>query len=308
MEQAKQTRSIYWHIPTRGNSIEARTEARVVLNTGQGYVEAGERLSTQSNQDRVRRLDPDGGAENTRVPLEPRAPAPSLLGNQASSAQSLTQGETFGQVVTIETIQHPGPVQEQRTQVTQQESREQQPDFPIDPQLLQMDETFTAQPTSDALQGNIEDQNEDAWLDNIFNNENYHEWVPDVMQTDPSPLTSVPTGPQTGPRQIHRSCQCAAHEHLYNDWPRRDAELRIAKCMTICMYCGVDYGRPPTLRQHLKSARHAQDNISVVVETQGRGSAATPSWTHKPRVEGAQDGQITRRRISTHRANRLSRQ
>ena len=77
VEQAKQTRSIYWHVPIRVNSIEARTDARVVLNTSQGYVEASERRSTQSNQDEVSRLDPEESAENTRVPpdLEEGDPA-----------------------------------------------------------------------------------------------------------------------------------------------------------------------------------------------------------------------------------------
>lgn len=104
VEQAKRIRSIYWHVPTRVNSIEARTEARVVLNTSQGYAEAGEFLPTQGNQDRVSRLDPEEGAENTRVPLEQQAPALSLLENQSSLAPLLTQGETFGQVSTIERI------------------------------------------------------------------------------------------------------------------------------------------------------------------------------------------------------------
>ena len=65
----------------------------------------------------------------------------------------------------------------------------------MDLQLWQMDETFTAQPTSDTLQGNIEAQDEDAWLNNILNSEKFHEWVPEIMPTNPSPLTYVPAGP-----------------------------------------------------------------------------------------------------------------
>ncbi|KIW95026.1 uncharacterized protein Z519_03607 [Cladophialophora bantiana CBS 173.52] len=69
------------------------------------------------------------------------------------------------------------------------------------------------------------------------------------------------------------------------------------------MYCGVDYHRPPTLRMHLKSAKkHAQNNISVVRETMGRGSSDTPSWTPKPRVDSANDARVTRRQAATNSA------
>ena len=70
-------------------------------------------------------LDVERVAENTSGPFEQQAPAPSLPESQASITQSLTQGETFGQVTTIENTQHSDPVQEQGTQVAQQEPQEQ---------------------------------------------------------------------------------------------------------------------------------------------------------------------------------------
>ena len=109
------------------------------------------------------------------------------------------------------------------------------------------------------------------------------EWMPDAADDMPSPPTSVASEPEIVQGKIFRGCKCPSHQQIYNTWPTQDAELTIAKCMTVCVYCGVDYHRPPTLRQHLRGAKHAKSNISVVRETQGRGSSTTPSWTLKPR-------------------------
>jgi hypothetical protein len=56
------------------------------------------------------------------------------------------------------------------------------------------------------------------------------------------------------------------HQDVYNDWPTQDAELTIAKCMKICVYCGKDSTVPSELREHMRK-RYARRNISVVVET-----------------------------------------
>jgi hypothetical protein len=151
-------------------------------------------------------------------------------------------------------------------------------------------------------------QNADFWLSNMFDEEG-GEWVPDIADTESSPLTSVASEPDTAGGKIFRGCKCDAHRSIYDDWPTHDAELTIAKCMTVCMYCGVDYRRPPTLRMHLRSARkHAQNNISVVRETMGRGSSDTPSWTLKPRVETANNDRVTRRQAAINSTKVTSRQ
>jgi hypothetical protein len=132
----------------------------------------------------------------------------------------------------------------------------------------------------------------DTWLDNMFNGDN-GEWMPDATEDILSPLTSLASEPEAVRGKIFRGCKCPNHQHIYDNWPTQDAELTIAKCMTVCVYCGMDYHRPPTLRQHLKGAKHPQNNISVVLETKGRGSSTVPSWKHKPPAGIAREVQIT---------------
>ena len=148
-------------------------------------------------------------------------------------------------------------------------------------------------------EGTLETQDADAWLDNMFNDDD-NEWLPDTSHAELSPLTSEATEPRAATATIFKGCKCSAHQHLYDDWPTRDAELTIAKCMTVCVYCGVDCHRPPSLRLHLKAAKHAQNNISVVRETMGRGSSTTPSWKLKPRVGSLSNTRTTRRSPATN--------
>lgn len=237
-----------------------------------------------------------------------RVPDIPLPENGFLAPDSSTEVVTLRDETTLQSTQQLPSTEEQIAPEPQQESERGQANFPIDPQLLQNTVPFPVEATGNELGKNIGEQNADAWLHHMFNGSNYEGWIPEVTNNDPSPLTSVPTEPHTATPRIHKSCQCAAHQPPYDDWPTRDAELRIAKCMTICMYCGVNYGRPPTLRQHLKSAKHAQDNISVVVETQGRGSATTPPWILKPRIEGIFSSQRSGRRINTIRTNTASSQ
>lgn len=76
--------------------------------------------------------------------------------------------------------------------------------------------------------------------------------------------------------------------------------------MTICVYCGLDCHRPPSLRMHLKRAKHARNNISVVRETMGKGSSTIPSWTVIPRRENISHGRSTRSRTTTNRADTIA--
>jgi len=213
------------------------------------------------------------------------------------------------------------PVDEEfATPATQQELAPEEIDALIDPQLGEMNEPVVSNQVSginqnepsfyplDTIEGEqLGMQNADIWLSGMFDEQD-NGLMPDMAVTASSPLTSVASEPDTAGGRIFRGCKCAAHQHIYDDWPMHDAELTIAKCMTVCMYCGVDYHRPPTLRMHLRSAKkHAQNNISVVRETMGRGSSDTLSWTPKPRVEITNDVRVTRRQAATNSAKVTSR-
>ncbi len=160
--------------------------------------------------------------------------------------------------------------------------------------------------TVDLQEETAETRDAEMWLDSMFNEEHGREWLPDT--TEPSPLTSAATTGRVAAGTTYKGCKCPDLQHIYDTWPMSDAELTIAKCMTVCLYCGVDYGRPPTLRMHLRSARHAQNNISVVRETRGRGSSITPSWIRIPRAEAIQLSQTPGRGSITDRVIVASRQ
>ena len=195
--------------------------------------------------------------------------------------------------------------EEWATPATQQDPTPQpEPDSLIDPRLRAADEPFSStqlpedgQPQiseypTDVLEGISATRNADTWLDNMFNGDD-NEWLPRETNDIPSPDTSAASEPEAVGGKIFKGCKCPNHQQIYNNWPTQDAELTIAKCMTVCVYCGVDYHRPPTLHQHLKGAKHARNNISVVRETLGRGSSTVPSWKLKPSAGIAGDVQTT---------------
>jgi hypothetical protein len=212
------------------------------------------------------------------------------------------------------------PVEEEFvTPEAQQQPEPEEIDSLIDPQLRTMHETLPSTQVNgnnqyepslyplETIGGALRTQDADAWLNNMFNDED-SEWMPEMADAEASPPTSVASEPDAAGGKLFRSCKCAAHKRIYDDWPTRDAELTIAKCMTVCMYCGVDYRRPPTLRMHLRSVRHAPNNITVVRETMGRGSSTTPSWKMIPSVEPATTPRRTRRRAITCSTNEVARQ
>jgi len=212
------------------------------------------------------------------------------------------------------------PIEEEFvTPEAQQQPELEEIDSLIDPQLRAIPETLPpTQVTRDnqhepslypleTIGGELGTHNTDAWLNNIFDEED-GEWMPEMADAEASPPTSGASEPDAAGGKIFRSCKCATHQRIYDDWPTYNAELTIAKCMTVCMYCGVDYRRPTTLRMHLRSAKkHAQNNISVVRETMGKGSSTTPSWELMPRTEMANEYRRTRRQTGTNSTNEVVR-
>ncbi|KAF4222379.1 hypothetical protein CNMCM5878_005661 [Aspergillus fumigatiaffinis] len=90
----------------------------------------------------------------------------------------------------------------------------------------------------------------DEWLANLDNNAT--EEGPHDPQTTGSVPTSMATNTRTAQGNIYKACHCPGHQEIYSNWPTRDAELRIAHCMRICMYCGKDFAVAAELRRHIK--------------------------------------------------------
>lgn len=295
VEQAKQVRSIYWDVPIKANTARTRTET--TPNTDQASNSTAETAAMPSAQ----RARLPTITATTSVPKQaPGVVRETCDGNSAETADisPATEDRTT-----------PGaendPTQQEMPPVNPNSSRTEE-----SPAYVQVSEGTVPPPSTQppsAPDGAGDSQHTNTWLDHVFNNSD-DEHLSNTAQIESSPHTSLASEPRSRVRRIYKGCRCPAHQHIYDDWPLRDADLTIAKCMTVCVYCGVDFGRPPTLRQHLKSARHAADNIGVVLETRGRGSSTTPSWKLRPRVRSPQPDQTTRAVATTNRTNAVTSQ
>ncbi len=311
VERAKQVRSIYWHVPAKASTT--RPSENHMTNTNPNTIHAiaqprnaGPPPNTQTEMAIQRVQEP---TETMIVQLEPPTHPPPPEEHVHTVTEGLIMAQQSTEAVVVQTTEIPSVGEEWATPATQQESAQPQLDPSIDPRLMQealpTEELSKAYPplpstqTTSALEDTFEAQNAGIWLDNMFNDDD-NEWLPDTPHAELSPVTSEATEPRTTTTTIFKGCNCPEHQHIYDNWPVRNAELTIAKCMTVCVYCGVDYHRPPTLRQHLKAAKHAQNNISVVRETMGRGSSITPSWTLKPRTGATSRTRTTRRSPATN--------
>jgi hypothetical protein len=55
----------------------------------------------------------------------------------------------------------------------------------------------------------------------------------------------------------------------YQDWPRENAEIRIASCMRVCPYCAKRHSNASRLRKHLRQRKYRERNISIALERPG---------------------------------------
>ncbi|EGD99962.1 hypothetical protein TESG_07290 [Trichophyton tonsurans CBS 112818] len=115
------------------------------------------------------------------------------------------------------------------------------------------------------------------WLDDFENNR--------ADRRQFSEVGSIPTSMATDTcttRKLYKGCRCPEHQEIYNNWPTRNAEMTIAHCMRICMYCGKDFPDAPKLRKHLRKRKeYIRRNLRVPFEPRGRWGNHTPNW--KPR-------------------------
>jgi hypothetical protein len=150
----------------------------------------------------------------------------------------------------------------------------------------------------------------------LDNNED--EWIPNMAETEPSPLTSMATDARAARGTVFKGCRCPSHQEAYNDWPTQNAELTIAQCMTTCMYCGNDFRSASDLCRHLNRKKYSERNISIYQETPRKRNPPTPTWTSRPQLRPLNrsdsepltrpsNARITRSRSLTNSANRVPR-
>jgi hypothetical protein len=161
--------------------------------------------------------------------------------------------------------------------------------FPVEPLLEEFDFDMT-----DA----------DEWLANLDNND-AEEGLHDP-QTVGSVPTSMATNTRTAQGNIYKACRCPRHQEIYSNWPTRDAELRIAHCMRICMYCGKDFALASLLRRHIRGKKeYSLRNLTVRFE-KGKHDALTLEWTPKPsRTRVSRSRSPTRLRMRAARSQSL---
>lgn len=137
-------------------------------------------------------------------------------------------------------------------------------------------------------------QGADDWLQNLDLN-----WE-DSIEVDPTPgISTIPHSQHIAgtlsPRAIsrlekaattfedlpppRRGCYCEDHQHIYDNWPIREAELIIGTCMKQCPYCEYQ-SEPPELRKHIRG-RHGKRNLTVRKGELGHKRVA-PGWIALP--------------------------
>ena len=240
VEQAKEVRSIYWHVPLKEN-----TTTRVLAYPRGSNVRSEARTPP----------DPILAQPASRRPTEvapPMAPVvdspPPVKAPQQILAPTADQGaaETRAPLETTE-IETPAapPIEEiWGTSATQTESG-QQHILNIDPQLIATElsgshtlEMEDSQPQQSLYPGEgiegVAMQEADSWLQNIVH-DNGEDWLGAVVGIEPSPMTSIATDTRTALGQIYKACRCPEHQEIYGHWPTENAEPTIARCMGILL-------------------------------------------------------------------------
>lgn len=299
VEQAKNARSIYWHVPLKDSpSQKEPSETATASAPRRSGRLAPERPTGQTRSEQLPVAGPGGSdsrekaSENTEGFLEP----PVAL--EATTVQIIVTPPTGEEhILSNQPPQHP-----QQSLSDDPESR------PIEDQVTQLamdDELLQSVYPDEGLEGM---QAADTWLANLAN-PNDNDWLNafvEVGEAGPSPVTSAATDTRTAQGTIYKGCRCPDHQEIYSNWPSKDAELTISRCMNVCVYCGKDYpgAGAAELRKHVRK-KHGNNNITVTVDGGGRAGSTTPSWIRKEPT-GASNSRQTGTRTTRKRAHASS--
>jgi hypothetical protein len=290
VEQAKQARSIYWHVPYKENTARPRTYN--TRNTS-GAQEAQAPATTTPARRRTQRLQEFTAAETSAlVDTETQTPPSANRSADLPIVQTPPQGRTPTGAQTpsepMSTRVSVDPSKEDWATPAMQQEHSPQLSQLIDPEILEAQEPFSftqvienSQPQPlvyplDGIDGAFGTQDANTWLDNMINNDD-SEWMRDTTEDAPSPITSMATNTRTANGHLWSACTCPSHQTIYDDWPTHNAELTIAQCMRRCMYCGRDFNRASALRTHMRNLKYAKRGLRVTKETQGKWSSTTPA-------------------------------
>ncbi|EDN04471.1 predicted protein [Histoplasma mississippiense (nom. inval.)] len=251
VEQAKQVRNSYWQVPPKDEPLE-------------------------NNNSRKR-------------PRHARSPTPNEIITIVSPREALPDH--------TDTTQEPPQAQEDRATPAPQHEP-QQPE--IYPQLLATEEPQETGPAVgvnpnmetvetipaeaapiyplETIHGEFNITEADEWLASLANNV-AEDWIHDPGTVDTVP-TSMATNTRTAQGHIYKACKCPEHQEIYSSWPAQDAELTIAHCMKICMYCGRDFPLAAELRKHLKRKEYSSRSLTRLhpgMDAEAPRRAAIPS-------------------------------
>lgn len=300
VEQAKMMRSTYWHVPLKERNAPPGTHSTH---------NAIERQKDRTQTAPITVPATIGGQKAAAGAIVPEANTCPTV----EQAQLLEEAHASVDATTTQTPAAISVIEVWSTPATQQESARQQ-DPTIDPQLATAEEPLSStlvrgdgqpQPFTYPMEG-IEGaamREADAWLDGMAN-EIDDEWLAGLAEVGPSPPTSMATDPRTALNRVYKACRCPSHQEIYNDWPTQDAQLTIAKCMKICMYCGKDFAVAADLRRHIKlGVRYAKRNLTVHFDPPAKRNSAEPGWIRTERQTRRSEARTTRSQSLTNGTN-----
>ena len=271
VEQAKEVRSIYWHVPPKNSPAPLGTHSTGSVDAHRDDTRARPPLFIQTSEDTT--TNSESG--------------PNFHGVQPSQYIQLPAG-TPGAVeaTTVQILVTPPAREGHGPQVLPPELSQGYVGITENPfhHMEEANERPSTYPDL-GLEGVLA-QEADEWLANLADDHDNH-WLntnPENPEEEPSPLTSTGTDPRTAQGGIYKGCKCPEHQDIYRDWPAQDAELTIAKCMRTCPYCGNDFPIAAELRKHMRK-KYSGRNVTVVFETGGKYSSTTPSWTQRHQTE-----------------------
>ncbi|KIW09692.1 hypothetical protein PV08_12035 [Exophiala spinifera] len=276
VERAKQARSHYWPAPSRRTApaTSSHNEPGPPLPT-----------STSDNPDEpARRSHPDG-LSNQAI-REPRVLRSSRRQQQSNATLPTAHLRISHSETTVPSQQTASHVPAAPATVLEEPPVSQEPTAPTHYPPVPLAEDFPGA---------------DDWLQNLDFN-----WE-DTIAVDPTPgISTIPNSQYhartLSPRELarleravvtfddlpppRRGCYCEEHEHIYENWPVRDAELIIGTCMRECPYCSYRQESTPELRKHIRG-RHGRRNLTVRKGKLGDKRVA-PGWIALPTTQTRQ--------------------